>query len=114
MTKKTNLELLKAPQQIKDLVTKIPVTSLTRLELDNESEELANKYIEDNILGKASINDAYHIAIASTNRLDVLISWNFKHIVNFNKIRLFNSANLKNGYPQIEIRSPKELINYEK
>jgi len=44
---------------------------------------------------------------------DVLLSWNFRHIVNWDKIRLFNSVNLKNGYPSIEIRSPKELLKYE-
>jgi hypothetical protein len=42
-----------------------------------------------------------------------LVSWNFKHIVNYDKIRLFNSVNLKLGYPEIDIRSPQELINYE-
>ena len=60
----------------------------------------------EKVLGQASMNDAYHIAIASVNRLDCLISWNFKHIVNFDKIKLFNSINLKLGYPQIDIRTP--------
>jgi len=44
---------------------------------------------------------------------DVLVSWNFKHIVNFDKIKLFNSVNLKLGYPIIDIRSPLEFINHE-
>jgi len=65
------------------------------------------------LLGKSSLDDAYLIAIASTNRLDVLVSWNFKHIVNFDKIRLFNSINMKLGFPIIDIRSPKEFIKYE-
>ncbi|MBW8049227.1 MAG: type II toxin-antitoxin system VapC family toxin [Cytophagales bacterium] len=52
-------------------------------------------------------------ANATVNRIDVLISWNFRHIVNLNKIRLFNSVNLKLGLPQIDIRTLKELINYE-
>lgn len=74
---------------------------------------MADAYIEDNVLGTASLNDAYHIAMATVNQLDVVVSWNFKHIVNFNKIRLFNAVNLKLGYPAIDIRSPKELISYE-
>ena len=49
------------------------------------------------ILDKGSLNDAYHIAIASVHRLDVLVSWNFKHIVNYYKIKIFNSINLKLG-----------------
>ena len=59
------------------------------------------------------MDDAYHIAIATVNRVDVLLSWNFKHIVNWDKIRLFNAINMKNGYPSIDIRSPKELLKYE-
>lgn len=71
------------------------------------------KKLKEKILGKASLDDAYHIAIATVNRLDLLVSWNFKHIVNYDKIRLFNSVNLKLGYPVIEIRSPKDLSKYE-
>ncbi len=70
-------------------------------------------YINEKILGVASMDDAYHIAIATVNRIDVLLSWNFKHIVNWDKIRLFNAINMKNGYPSIDIRSPKELLKYE-
>jgi hypothetical protein len=49
----------------------------------------------------------------TVNRLDVLVSWNFKHIVNYDKIKLFNSINLRSGYPMIEIRSPKDFLRYE-
>jgi len=74
---------------------------------------LAETYLNERILGKASLNDAYHIAIATVNRLDVLVSWNFKHIVNYDKIKLFNSINLRLGYPIIEIRSPKDFLRNE-
>lgn len=67
-------------------------------------------YIFNKALGKASTNDAYHIAIASVNRLDCLVSWNFKHIDNFDKIKLFNFINLKLGYPLIDIRTPLEFL----
>lgn len=76
------------------------------MDLDDESRELAETYIKERALGKASLADAYHIAMATVNRLDVLESWNFKHIVNYDKIKLFNSINLRMGYPLIEIRSP--------
>ena len=69
--------------------------------------------LNEKVLGQASMNDAYHIAIASVNRLDCLISWNFKHIVNFDKIKKFNSINLKLGYPLIDIRTPLEFFKYE-
>ncbi|MBA5941756.1 MAG: hypothetical protein H0M93_00225, partial [Methanophagales archaeon] len=53
--------------------------------------------------------DAQHIAIATVSRVDILVSWNFRHIVNLTKIRLYNSVNLKYGYPLLEIRSPREV-----
>jgi hypothetical protein len=106
-------ELSLAPDFVKDLKSRIPSECYKYLDLDNDSRELALTYIEEEILGKASLNDAYHIAIATVNRLDVLVSWNFKHIVNYDKIKLFNSINLRLGYPMIEIRSPKEFVSYE-
>lgn len=109
----SDIELLLAPQQVKDLVTVIPLECFIKLDFTKDAETLADAYINEKILGKASFNDANHIAIATVNRIDVVVSWNFKHIVNLDKIRLFNAVNLKLGYPVIDIRSPKELINYE-
>lgn len=106
-------EISLAPDFVKNLKSKIPTDCYRFLDLDNESKELAETYINEKILGKASLDDAYHIAIATVNRLDVLVSWNFKHIVNYDKIKLFNSINLRLGYPMIEIRSPKEFVSYE-
>jgi hypothetical protein len=80
--------------------------------LTKEAEELANAYIAENIVGKTSLDDCYHIAIATLNRVDVLASWNFKHIVNLDRIKGYNGVNLKRGYTTIEIRNPKELIKY--
>lgn len=106
-------ELSLAPNFVKDLKSKIPFDCYKYLDLDEDSRELAETYLNEKILGKASLNDAYHIAIATVNRLDVLVSWNFKHIVNYDKIKLFNSINLRLGYPMIEIRSPKDFLRYE-
>ena len=109
----SKLELLPAPKQVQELIDLIPSSSLFILEFTEEAKQLAEYYINEKILGSASRDDAYHIAIATVNRVDVLLSWNFRHIVNWDKIRLFNAINLKNGYPAIEIRSPKELLKYE-
>lgn len=57
--------------------------------------------------------DAQHIAIATVARVDVLVSWNFKHIVNLQRIRGYNSVNLRKGYPLLEIRTPRELLTDE-
>jgi len=109
----SQIELLPAPQHVKGLVQTIPQDCLVMLDFSKEGQELANNYISEKALGTASLNDAYHIAIATVNRIDVLASWNFRHIVNLDKIRLFNAINLKFGYPVIDIRAPNELINYE-
>lgn len=107
-------ELILAPQHIRDVKTLIPTDCLTFIEMSEEVETLAQTYISEKALGKASINDAYHIALSSIHRLDCLISWNFKHIVNFDKIKIFNSINLRLGYPLIDIRSPLEFLKDEK
>ena len=106
-------ELVLAPSHIRNLKNKIPKDCYRYIELDQESKDLADAYLKEKILGQASYNDAYHIAMASTNRLDLLVSWNFKHIVNYDKIKLFNSINLKLGYPMIDIRTPIELVDYD-
>jgi len=56
----------------------------------------------------------YQFALATINRADVLVSWNFKHIVNLDRIRGYNGVNLKYGYSVVEIRTPKELLKYDK
>lgn len=83
------------------------------MNLTEEAFDLAKRYIEEGVLGGGKLVDAEHIAIATVNRVDVLVSWNFKHIVNLQRIRGYNSVNLKCGYPLLEIRSPLEVITYE-
>lgn len=91
----------------------IPTDCIRHIEIDDDVEALTQTYIKEKALGKASENDAYHIALASVNRLDCLVSWNFKHIVNFDKIKMFNSINIRLGYPVIDIRSPLEFLKNE-
>ena len=106
-------ELEFAPNHIKEVKNLIPFDCIKHIEIDEDVETLTQTYIKEKALGKASENDAYHIALASVNRLDCLISWNFKHIVNFDKIKMFNSINIRLGYPLIDIRSPLEFLKNE-
>lgn len=64
-------------------------------------------------MGQTSRADCQHIAMATLTKADILLSWNFKHIVNFDKIRGYNGINYQLGYNMIEIRTPKEIINYD-
>ena len=102
-------ELAPAPPRVRELLNQIPAAFLVNLLLDPEAEALASAYIAGNALGKGSLADAQHIALASVNRLDVVVSWNFKHIVNLDRIRFFHAINLQNGYPTVDIRSPLEF-----
>lgn len=106
-------ELQNAPDRVKNVIRKLPIESVEYLEISDEAIELAQKYIDEKVVGKISFEDCLHIALATLTRADILASWNFKHIVNVTKIRVYNSVNLKYGYPQIDIRSPRELIDYE-
>ncbi|MEZ4879547.1 MAG: hypothetical protein R2801_05210 [Chitinophagales bacterium] len=109
----TEDELLNAPKQVRDLLETIPNNLKRRVELTEEVVKLADTYITENVVGKTSREDCFHIALATINKADVLVSWNFKHIVNILRIRGYNAVNLKLGYAQIDIRSPKDIVNYE-
>ena len=106
-------ELQNAPENVKDVIKLIPKDFAEYIEISTESITLARKYIEENVVGKTSFDDCLHIALATLTRADILVSWNFKHIVNVKRIRGYNSVNLKYGYHQIHIRSPRELMDYE-
>ena len=107
------LELYKAPAHIVDFYESIPEKIIERIELTEEARELAEKYIIEKVVEKTSRADCQHIAMATVHRADVLASWNFKHIVNLEKIRGYNAINFREGYPMIEIRTPKEIFEHE-
>ena len=107
------LELSRAPERVRDLLYNYSSNMFERVVLTEEIIKLADTYIEEKVVGKTSIEDCRHIALATVNRVDVLASWNFKHIVNLDKIKGYNSINYRLGYQMLEIRSPQNLINYE-
>ena len=106
-------ELENAPEKVKKHFQELPPEHLEIVEVSEEAFKLAEIYLEEKVVGKTSTDDCRHIATATINKVDYLISWNFKHIVNVFRIRGYNSVNLKNGYIQLDIRSPKEIVNYE-
>jgi len=106
-------ELFKAPDQVRLLLDSISDEHKIMTEYNEEARNLANKYLEASIVGHTSLTDCRHIATATINEIDILTSWNFKHIVNLDKIHLYNGVNLQNGYRTIEIRIPRELLSYE-
>jgi predicted nucleic acid-binding protein len=107
-----DLELLNAPTQVREHLLKYSSDKFQRVELTEEAIKLADYYITERVVGKTSLEDCRHIALATINKVDVLASWNFKHIVNLDRIKGYNSVNLRFGYSIIEIRSPKDLVKY--
>ena len=106
------LELIEAPLHVRELLLKYSSDKFERIKLTEEAVTLADTYIAEKNVGKTSLEDCRHIALSTINRVDVLASWNFKHIVNLNKIKGYNSVNLRLGYQILEIRSPKDLVKY--
>lgn len=103
-------ELEQARDEVREKVKGIPKKYQIAIGINDEVIELAETYINEGALTVKSYNDALHIALATLNNASVLASWNFKHIVNLNRIRLYNSINLKLGYRMIEIRTPRGPI----
>ena len=106
-------EISKARKEIRDFLKTLPADSIEFVTLTADAVQLADAYIFEKVVGKTSRNDCLHIAIATVARVDVLVSWNFKHIVNIYRIRGYNSVNIRSGYGSLEIRSPKDITGYE-
>ena len=104
-------ELAAAPAAVRGRLAAVPEAHIETRQLDTEAKGLAEAYIDAGVLTGAMRADAQHIAIATVARVDVLVSWNFKHIVNLQRIQGYNSVNLRQGYPMIEIRTPREVLS---
>jgi hypothetical protein len=109
----TLAEIESVPQHIRKKLLALVKDDFTIIEESEESRMLAGRYIDEKVIGAKFENDARHISIAVVNGIDILVSWNFRHIVNVAKIKGFNGINIKEGYSPIDIRSPLEVIEYE-
>ena len=110
----TEFELENAPEKVKMHFVNLPSDHIEFVEITEEMNQLANEYINQKVVGETSMDDCRHIACATIKKVDYLVSWNFKHIVNVFRIRGYNSINIRSGYSQLDIRSPKDIIKNEK
>ena len=108
----TESELTNAPERVRDYFETIKDECKEKVFVTPEGLKLAQTYVDEKVVGETSLDDCIHIAIAALSKVNMLISWNFKHIVNIYRIRGYNSINLRLGYPILEIHSPKEIVNY--
>ena len=109
----TETELLNAPENVKEYFKNLPKQHIEKVIVTDEILILASKYVAERVVGQTSFDDCIHIATATVYKADILVSWNFKHIVNVYRIRGYNSINIRSNYYSLEIRSPKEIVEYE-
>jgi predicted nucleic acid-binding protein len=106
-------ELNQAPAKVQKLLNELPPENVEMIESPDEISYLRDAYLEAGILSPNSEADAEHIASASVADVDFVVSWNFKHIVHFEKIAGYQAVNLLKGYKEIRIFSPKEVVDNE-
>ena len=106
-------ELKGAPEAVQRRIVEVPQDHQVVLPVSREASDLSEVYLQRGVVGAGSQADALHVALATVGRVDILVSWNFRHIVNLGRIRLFNAVNLERGYGTLEIRTPKEVLKYE-
>lgn len=104
------LELQNAPPVVRDLYESIPKDLLELAVAGPEEDALHLAYLSAGVVGPANEDDAMHVAIATVNNCDLIVSWNFRHIVHFDKIRGYNAVNIREGYKTISIHSPSEVV----
>ncbi len=103
-------ELILAPFEVQKTIADLPEKATEIVHESKESRALRDEYLKVGVVGPAHSNDAHHVAIATVCDADMIVSWNFKHIVHYDKIRLFNAVNRKMSYRTIEIYSPLEVV----
>jgi hypothetical protein len=108
----TESELTNAPERVRNYFEAIKDEFKEKVFVTPEGLKLAQTYVDEKVVGETSLDDCIHIATATLSKVNMLVSWNFKHIVNIYRIRGYNSINLRLGYPILEIHSPKEIVNY--
>jgi hypothetical protein len=107
----TAAEVAPAPDFVRSLHQELLGLPAELIRTDEEAVSLVQGYVARSVLGQRFINDMLHIALATISEVDVLVSWNFKHIVRLDKIRLFNAVNIEQGYKPLTIYSPREVIS---
>lgn len=109
----TESEIATAPERIRQFFIEINDKHKEKVYVTPEALKLAQTYVDEKVVGETSLDDCLHIATATLNKVDLLVSWNFKHIVNIYRIRGYNAINLREGHIYLNIHSPKEIVGNE-
>ncbi len=103
-------ELKNAPENVRNFFINLPKENTEFIEVTEEAYLLADKYLAEKVVGQTSADDCRHIATATINKVDILVSWNFKHIVNVFRIRGYNSINYAGVIHHLTHVHPKKLF----
>ncbi len=107
-------EVQRAPESVRDrIAAELKASALSVLDESTESLSLARLYIAADAIPASYEDDARHVAVASVHGIGVLVSWNFRHMVNVERKRKINSVNLREGLSLLDLVSPWELRDDE-
>lgn len=102
-------EIAPAPENVRAFFAEM-LPFIETVETTPEARRLHEAYLRAGIVGEAGNVDALHVAVATVSGCRAIVSWNFKHIVHFNKIPLYSGINLVEGYGTLGIHAPWEVI----
>jgi hypothetical protein len=105
-------ELTPAPLEVRRWPVEVPRSAVEFLRFTAEARRLQRAYENAGLVTSRLRADAHHIALATAGRVDYLVRWNFKHIVNHRRIALIHALHLRVGAPTLRICSPLELLNH--
>jgi len=105
-------EISVAPQQVLDLFNNLQ-EYLTVVDPDEATLKLQRGYLNAGIVSPKWSGDALHVALATTSGCDLIVSWNFQHLVNYRRIKKYGMVNTAHGYPPIAIHTPEEVLDDE-
>jgi predicted nucleic acid-binding protein len=105
-------EVEPAPVRVRQFFGRcLPVADV--VEVTEQAIRLQRAYVQAGIVESQWAADALHVALATVGGCSLIVSWNFAHIVHFDKVRLYNAVNVLNGFARLAIHSPQEVIAYE-
>jgi predicted nucleic acid-binding protein len=103
-------ELKNAPNEVRDVLQSLPHACVEHWSISPDVETLRNAYLIAGVVGRRSREDATHVAVATIARADAIVSWNFKHIVQLERIKGYNRVNWEMVYGVMTIVSPPALV----
>ena len=105
-------EIRSAPDVVQELFAAYGQTARVE-QITSETLDLQASYVELGVVSRSSLADALHVAIATVAGCELIVSWNFRDIVHFEKIRKYNAVNILRGHGQIAIHTPLEVVQHD-